>query len=138
VRLLAGETKPIADPAATTVPDLLADADPMTQECFGPAALVVTYESEEELLAAAWVFDGQLTATIHGSVQEPVVPELLDILAEHVGRVVWNGWPDRRLGNLRPTSRRTVSGNHGGPDDICRDRGDRSVSTASDLPGRSG
>jgi NADP-dependent aldehyde dehydrogenase len=97
VRLLAGETEPIADPAATifatTVPDLLADADAMTQECFGPAALVVTYESEEELLAAARVFDGQLTATIHGSGQEPVVPELLDVLAERVGRVVWNGWP---------------------------------------------
>ena len=71
VRVLAGPARPDGDPAptvlATTVPDLLADADAMTEECFGPAALVVSYGSEDELLAAARVFDGQLTATIHGS-----------------------------------------------------------------------
>jgi NADP-dependent aldehyde dehydrogenase len=97
VRVLAGETSPEGDPAptvlATTVPDLLADAEAMTQECFGPAALVVSYGSEEELLAAARVFDGQLTATIHGSPQEPVASTLMDVLSERAGRVVWNGWP---------------------------------------------
>src|SRR3712207_8028907 len=54
-------------PYTTLFRSLLADAEAMTQECFGPAALVVSYGSEEELLAAARVFDGQLTATIHGS-----------------------------------------------------------------------
>ena len=97
VRVLAGRTRQEGDPAptvlATTVPDLLADADAMTQECFGPAALVVSYESEEELLAAARAFEGQLTATIHGSGQESVVSALLEVLEERVGRVVWNGWP---------------------------------------------
>ena len=97
VRVLAGKASSEGDPAptvlATTVPDLLADADAMTQECFGPAALVVSYESEEELLAAARVLDGQLTATIHGSEQEPVVSTLMEVLSERVGRVVWNGWP---------------------------------------------
>jgi NADP-dependent aldehyde dehydrogenase len=75
------------------VPELLADAEAMTEECFGPAALVVSYGSEEELLAAARVFGGQLTATVHGSGQESVVPALLDVMTERVGRVVWNGWP---------------------------------------------
>ena len=97
VRLIAGTAPPETDPAptilATTVSDLLADSEAMTQECFGPAALVVSYASEEELLAAARVFDGQLTATIHSAGQEPVTSALLDVLTERVGRVVWNGWP---------------------------------------------
>jgi NADP-dependent aldehyde dehydrogenase len=97
VRVIAGETRQEGDPAptvlATTVPDLVADAEAMTQECFGPAAIVVSYGSEDELLAAARVFDGQLTATIHSSGEESVASTLLDVLTERVGRVVWNGWP---------------------------------------------
>jgi NADP-dependent aldehyde dehydrogenase len=97
VRVIAGKTRHEGDPAptvlATTVPDLLADAEAMTQECFGPAAIVVSYGSEEELLAAARVFDGQLTATIHSSGQEPVTYALRDVLSERAGRVIWNGWP---------------------------------------------
>jgi NADP-dependent aldehyde dehydrogenase len=97
VRVIAGTTSQEGDPAptilATTVPDLLADAEAMTQECFGPAALVVSYGSEEELLTAARTFDGQLTATIQGSGQEPVTSTLTDVLSERAGRVVWNGWP---------------------------------------------
>ena len=97
VRVIAGTVEQSGDPAptvlATTVADVLADPEALTAECFGPAALVVSYGSEEELLAAARVFDGQLTATVHGSGQETVLPALLDLLAERVGRVVWNGWP---------------------------------------------
>ena len=96
-RVIAGKVNPEGDPAptvlATTVSDLLADSEAMTQECFGPAALVVSYGSEDELLAAARVFEGQLTATIHSSRQEPVTSALLEVLTERVGRVVWNGWP---------------------------------------------
>jgi NADP-dependent aldehyde dehydrogenase len=97
VRVIAGKVNPEGDPAptilATTVSDLLADSEALTQECFGPAALVVSYRSEDELLAAARVFEGQLTATIHSSGQEPVASALLDVLTERIGRVVWNGWP---------------------------------------------
>ena len=97
VRVIAGEIDPEGDPAptilATTVSDLLADSEALTQECFGPAALVVSYTSEDELLAAARVFEGQLTATIQSSGPEPVTSALLNVLTERVGRVVWNGWP---------------------------------------------
>jgi NADP-dependent aldehyde dehydrogenase len=97
VRVIAGKARPEGDPAptvlATTVSDLLADSEAMTQECFGPAALVVSYGSEAELLTAARVLDGQLTATIHSSGPEPVISALLEVLTERVGRVVWNGWP---------------------------------------------
>jgi NADP-dependent aldehyde dehydrogenase len=97
VRMIAGKVNPEGDPAPTilaaTVSDLLADSEALTKECFGPAAVVVSYGSEEELLAAARVFEGQLTATIHGSGQEAVSAKLRDVLSERVGRVVWNGWP---------------------------------------------
>ncbi|MGI8456781.1 MAG: aldehyde dehydrogenase (NADP(+)) [Propionibacteriaceae bacterium] len=99
VRVLAGAAETAGDPAptilATTVPELLADANALTAECFGPAALVVSYGSTEELLAGARVLHGQLTATVQSvdGAEEPVVPALLDALAERVGRVVWNGWP---------------------------------------------
>ena len=95
--MIAGTTTRDGDPAptvlATTVPDLLADADALTEECFGPAAIVVSYGSEDELLAAARVFDGQLTTTIHGSGQEPISSLFRDVLSERAGRVVFNGWP---------------------------------------------
>jgi NADP-dependent aldehyde dehydrogenase len=97
VRVIAGQIDPEGDPAptilATTVSELLADSEALTQECFGPAALVVSYRSEDELLTAARVFEGQLTATIQSSGQEPITSALLDVLTERVGRVVWNGWP---------------------------------------------
>ena len=60
--MIAGKVEQSVDPASTvlaaTVSDALADPDALTEECFGPAALVVSYASEEELLAAARVFDG--------------------------------------------------------------------------------
>jgi NADP-dependent aldehyde dehydrogenase len=97
VRVIAGEVEPEGDPSPTilaaTASDLLSDPEALTQECFGPAAIVVSYSSEEELLAVAQVFDGQLTATIHGEGQEPVTSALQKLLSERVGRVVWNGWP---------------------------------------------
>lgn len=78
---------------ATTVPELLANAQDLLVECFGPTSLVVTYTDEEELLAAAGAFDGQLTAAVHGEATDAVVPALLALLAEKAGRVLWNGWP---------------------------------------------
>jgi NADP-dependent aldehyde dehydrogenase len=97
VRVIAGEARSEGDPSPTilaaTVADLLSDPEALTQECFGPTAIVVSYGSEKELLEAARVFDGQLTATIHGQGSEPVTAELQDVLSERVGRVVWNGWP---------------------------------------------
>jgi NADP-dependent aldehyde dehydrogenase len=127
VRVIAGKTRHEGDPAptilATTGPDLLADAEAMTQECFGPAAIVVSYGSEEELLAAARVFDGQLTATIHSSGQEPVTYTLRDVLSERVGRVIWNGWPTGVSV--------TYAQQHGGPNPATTSIQTTSVGTAA-------
>jgi NADP-dependent aldehyde dehydrogenase len=93
---------PYADPPSptlltTTAADLLADLrqgrDEVFRECFGPTTLVAAYESEEELLAVAEAIDGQLTASIIGTDDDPVVAPLRDTLARKAGRVLWNGWP---------------------------------------------
>jgi NADP-dependent aldehyde dehydrogenase len=78
---------------ATTVPELLDGRDELLVECFGPASLVVSYADDQELLAGATAFGGQLTAAVHGEETDAVVPALLAILAARAGRVIWNGWP---------------------------------------------
>lgn len=77
----------------TSMATLLADADRLTEERFGPAALLVEYDDEADLLAAADAFSGQLTATVHGSDRDAIAPQLLELLAQRAGRVLWNGWP---------------------------------------------
>jgi NADP-dependent aldehyde dehydrogenase len=79
--------------ARTTMAVLLADARRLTEERFGPAALLVEYDNEADLLAAADAFAGQLTATVHGTDTDAIAPQLLELLAQHAGRVLWNGWP---------------------------------------------
>jgi NADP-dependent aldehyde dehydrogenase len=78
---------------ATTVSELLNARDALLVECFGPTSLVVEYATDEELLAAAEAFGGQLAAGVHGEESDPVLPALLSRLADRAGRVFWNGWP---------------------------------------------
>ncbi|AXB42895.1 aldehyde dehydrogenase (NADP(+)) [Amycolatopsis albispora] len=78
---------------ATTLDQVRADAETLLAECFGPTSLLVSYDGEHELLAAARLFTGELTATVHGETAEQVARPLVRRLAEFAGRVVWNGWP---------------------------------------------
>jgi NADP-dependent aldehyde dehydrogenase len=78
---------------ATTVPQLLDGRHQLLVECFGPTSLVVSYADDQELLAAAETFGGQLTATVQGEETDAVVPALVASLAARAGRVIWNGWP---------------------------------------------
>lgn len=79
---------------ATDVTTLLADTDTLLRECFGPTSLVVTYADDDELIAAATAFTGNLTATVQGEDDDTAeLGELLAILRERAGRVLWNGWP---------------------------------------------
>ena len=78
----------------TTVPKLLEDADAILEECFGPVSIVVEYADADELRSAAAAFGGNLTATLHaadGDAEE--VAELLPLLQDRAGRLVWNTWP---------------------------------------------
>jgi NADP-dependent aldehyde dehydrogenase len=67
---------------------------PLLEECFGPAAVLVEYEGEEELLRALATLPGNLTATVHTGEEESVLPALLaTVLREKAGRLVWNAFP---------------------------------------------
>jgi NADP-dependent aldehyde dehydrogenase len=79
---------------ATDVPTLLANKDALLEECFGPTAIVVSYAGEQELLDAAAAFSGNLTATVHAEEHEAAgLGELLHLMRERAGRLLWNGWP---------------------------------------------
>jgi len=78
---------------ATTADALRADPHGLLVECFGPTALLVTYDDEESLLEIAGRLEGQLTATVHGEEDDAVAPALLRELVDRAGRIVWNGWP---------------------------------------------
>lgn len=72
---------------------LRAELHTLMSEMFGPAALVVTYQDESELLGFADRLEGQLTATIIGEEDDEIVVDLLPKLSERAGRVLWNQWP---------------------------------------------
>jgi NADP-dependent aldehyde dehydrogenase len=63
----------------------------LLEEHFGPTSVVIT-ASESEYLTIAGQLQGQLTATIQGAASDNV-SELLSILSERAGRVIWNGFP---------------------------------------------
>ncbi|MEU6264538.1 aldehyde dehydrogenase (NADP(+)) [Saccharopolyspora shandongensis] len=77
----------------TTSAELLGNPEAYLREVFGPAALVVEYADEGELLDVAKILDGQLTATIQGEDDDEVAGELIGVLAAKAGRVLWNQWP---------------------------------------------
>jgi NADP-dependent aldehyde dehydrogenase len=67
---------------------------PVLEECFGPAAVIVEYSGEEELLRVLATLPGNLTATVHAGAEETVLPaRLAATLRDRAGRLVWNGFP---------------------------------------------
>jgi NADP-dependent aldehyde dehydrogenase len=92
-----GSETPSPTLLVTTARDLLTDLregrDDLFRECFGPTTLLASYDNEDELVAVAGAIDGQLTASIIGTDDDPVVASLRDTLALKAGRVLWNGWP---------------------------------------------
>jgi len=66
----------------------------LMDEVFGPSTLVVECTSREQLLQAAQRLEGQLTATIHGTVNDLSASQpLVEVLATKAGRLVFNGFP---------------------------------------------
>lgn len=106
----------------TRIEDLLADPTALEEECFGPTALVVEYDDEAQLVAAARTFTGQLTATLQAE-ESCDVSELVDELAERAGRVLFNQWPTGVSV--------TYAQQHGGPYPATTAPGSTSVGTAA-------
>lgn len=98
VRTLAGGADQDAEAPSpvlftTSSETLRAEMDTLMSEMFGPAALVVTYDDESELLEIADRLEGQLTATVIGEDDDAIAVDLLPKLSERAGRVLWNQWP---------------------------------------------
>jgi NADP-dependent aldehyde dehydrogenase len=71
-----------------------ANLEKLTEENFGPAALVVTYSEVSELLPVLSRLPGTLTGTVHGSDSEHAdVTAVANELARIAGRLIYNGWP---------------------------------------------
>jgi NADP-dependent aldehyde dehydrogenase len=72
----------------------LADNPELATEVFGPSTMLVRYTTRDEMLAAARSLTGQLAAAIHGDEAELAdYGDLISILADRVGRVVFNQYP---------------------------------------------
>ncbi len=99
VAVLAGEVRQenVTEGATPVVLGTTATAvalrpETLLEECFGPATLLVSYGSEEELLEALRAVPGSLTATIHGQPDEDL-SALVAVLRQRAGRVLFDGWP---------------------------------------------
>jgi NADP-dependent aldehyde dehydrogenase len=127
VRVVAAGTHSAAGPAPTVLAvsaaDFLTHRSELAVECFGPTSIVVTYSDEDELVACARTFTGELTATVHGEGADPVAAVLLAELSERAGRVLWNGWPTGVAV--------TFAMHHGGPYPATTAPAHTSVGTAS-------
>jgi len=107
---------------SASVEQLLADPRTLEEECFGPAAFVIEYQDEEQLVEVAKTFEGQLTATLQA---EPAsqVQDLVAVLVEKAGRLLWNQWPTGVSV--------TYAQQHGGPYPATTVPGSTSVGTAA-------
>jgi acyl-CoA reductase-like NAD-dependent aldehyde dehydrogenase len=66
----------------------------LLEERFGPIVLLLAYGSDDELLAALDRVEGQLTGSLHAEADdEPLMRELVDVLAARAGRLVFDGFP---------------------------------------------
>jgi NADP-dependent aldehyde dehydrogenase len=128
VQTLAGADDPTdsqLDAAPTLlragVRDVLTCPD-LQEECFGPAALVVEYDDPKDMVALAETLAGQLTATVWGT-PESDVADLVAVLTERAGRLLWNQWPTGVSV--------THAQQHGGPYPATTAPGTTSVGTAA-------
>jgi len=98
----------------------------LSEEIFGPFALLVTAQSLAELETIARGLHGQLTATIHASPEDfPAAALLLKILERKAGRLIINGFPTGV--EVCPSM------HHGGPYPATTDARFTSVGTAAVL-----
>lgn len=127
-RILCDADGWLADPPTPTllradIAAVLADPESLVAEVFGPTALVVEYDREEQLLELCTALTGQLTITVFADEGDAVAPALLDAAAQRAGRVLWNQWPTGVSV--------TYAQQHGGPYPATTAVGTTSVGTAA-------
>jgi NADP-dependent aldehyde dehydrogenase len=77
----------------TSVEEMLTETTILREECFGPAAVVVPYSTDDEALAVSAVGGGVLVGSVHGEDDDPLAQAIVQALIPRAGRIVWNGWP---------------------------------------------
>lgn len=98
----------------------------LQEEVFGPAALVVRYDSEQQLMTLVNQLQGQLTASVHGTDADlNKADSLIEALQYKVGRLIKNQMPTgvEVCGSM----------NHGGPFPSSTDVRSTSVGTNAML-----
>jgi NADP-dependent aldehyde dehydrogenase len=94
-----GEGPWAATPQAfqTSLADFAAGLPALAQERFGPAGLVITYQSAGDLPAVLAELGGNLTGGIHADEDSggdmSAAMQLAAVFARTAGRVIFNGWP---------------------------------------------
>jgi len=96
----------------------------LSDEVFGPSAIIVECGSTDEMMAIASQLEGQLTATVHADLnEEKVCKELFFVLEKKAGRLLLNDFP---------TGVEVCSAmNHGGPYPATTDSRWTSVGSAA-------
>ncbi|NMR29158.1 aldehyde dehydrogenase (NADP(+)) [Crystallibacter degradans] len=127
ISVLAQGPDPLSDPPSPTLlltraEHVLAAPRELEAECFGPTAVVIEYDDESQLVPLAESFEGQLAATIQAEDDCPVA-ELVQVLDEKAGRVLWNQWSTGVSV--------TYAQQHGGPYPATTAPGSTSVGTAA-------
>ncbi|MCL2585493.1 MAG: aldehyde dehydrogenase (NADP(+)) [Streptosporangiales bacterium] len=78
----------------TSLKEFAADVPVLARERFGPAGIVVTYPSVDELLPVLAGLPGNLVGTLHAAESDlGDARRLVPVLEWIAGRVVYNGWP---------------------------------------------
>src|ERR1017187_1527487 len=81
----------------TGLADFAAGLPALAQERFGPAGLVITYQSADDLPAVLAELGGNLSGGIHADERSSgdmsAAGQLAAVFARAVGRVIFNGWP---------------------------------------------
>lgn len=65
----------------------------LTEERFGPAAVVVRYDDLSAVARMIEMLPGSLTGSIHAEQPSTEVGAIADLLRTRVGRLIYNGWP---------------------------------------------
>lgn len=102
-RVAAGKAE-AGGPGARYAPTLLAvdgaaflaNAQALQQEAFGPVSLLVRYRDEDEAVALARAFDGNLTGSLHSAADgsdDVAWRRIAAVLRPRVGRLIDDKWP---------------------------------------------
>jgi NADP-dependent aldehyde dehydrogenase len=72
----------------------VANLDKLTEECFGPAGIVVTYRDPDTLLDVLGRLGGTLTGSVHAEPSEhALAARVAEALRRIAGRLIYNAWP---------------------------------------------